>query len=1253
MRTIITSRKTILKGLSVVTPLVLILAAYATAEAAQTGTTTATSTDEFLTSATTPDASTTTAILSTSTATTTQSPLDIVSLAATTSSATGTETLSSNPAATITPKAAVQTASASNDLVVATTTTLTAGEHTFDTVLVESGATLILASDSNVTDYQGVRIEANEFVVEEGGVVSGTGTGFPRNTGPGSTPVGTKVSANHSYGNPLGPNTLGSGGIEKGSFGGGSIIITADDITVNGTVESNGVFGGTGGAIHIISNTLSGAGVIEARGGNFRPAGTSNDLGGTGGQVFIETETSSFSGMVAAPGGTRPSSGQIPRFVEAGSVGIHLTSSNQLTLFDRWALSPDLSINNFGEVIAIGATITTTEDQQIIGPTTLTLSSTTVFTLGTSTALTPNTLTLTDTARLVMSSELQVPTLIVTDTAVVTAALMTPLEISAIQVVVSDGASITTDGLGYGAGEGPGSPPLDSRDGGTHTYGNPTAPDTFGSASWGGWRGGGVVRIEAAEIQNDGRISANGAQSASGGSVWVTTNTLTGDGTFQADGGDFGFTAVTYRAGAGGRVAVYFDDAGSWTGTSTAAGGRNFRSAGTSQTFADDGTVVFAENPCVGTCASSVLFLPGIQASRLYVNDDGTEKMLWHPDTLSDDEDVLRLAMTEDGESIEEVYVRDVIESAPEGSMNPDDAVYLEFIDFLENLVVEGGIRSFESFAYDWRYDVYDIVEDGVQYENERRYLTDVIIELAAESHTGKVTIIGHSNGGLVGKALIDKLVNAGQEDLIDNFVMIGAPQLGTPQAIGSLLHGTGQGLNFELGQFKLPIVSEAAARSVAQNLPSAYGLLPGQKYFEEANDIVVLFDTGNATEEWRDMYGNALNNQSELDDFLVSSVNDREAVAYRDVDGAITANSVLLQQARVWRERQDNWQAPSNIAVTSIAGTGRDTISGFRYRTFTERDCVAGAGCVTKDFYRPTPIMSKRGDETVMSISASNYNQASSSFFIDLPRIIDVTGETYNHRNLTESEIIQDFLRAILNDENFDSQFISEIEPEYDDQSLLIGANSPVYTYIEDQQGRRTGRIDETTVLGEIPDTQWFTVAGGSYILTPSDIEYEVKTSAYAEGSVTFTVDQIDSGGQTDLHTIYIPIITASTSIDFSYDGSAFSTLQVDFESDDVVDEERNLEGELIEQEITYDTLKTAIMDLDLRRRHERPLLNLARLAERFDTYSDTHPIYTRVEKHLLRKLEQYVRYYKRRGYITREQRDETIGIIRVMRNN
>jgi RHS repeat-associated protein len=186
--------------------------------------------------------------------------------------------------------------------------------------------------------------------------------------------------------------------------------------------------------------------------------------------------------------------------------------------------------------------------------------------------------------------------------------------VQAASVQVDAGSSINADGQGYISDAGPGftGGAGGSYGGGggggfaTTSYGSATTPVDLGSggsnAQYGGSAGGGAIRlIVTGTLTLNGTISANGEKvepsggaAGSGGSVYVTTATLAGAGSFTANGGaNTTPTLSGSPAGGGGRIAIYYANAGSFTGflSTTASGGAY---TGTSAGFAgSNGTAAF------------------------------------------------------------------------------------------------------------------------------------------------------------------------------------------------------------------------------------------------------------------------------------------------------------------------------------------------------------------------------------------------------------------------------------------------------------------------------------------------------------------------------------------------------------------------------------------------------------------------------------------------------------------------------------
>ena len=199
-----------------------------------------------------------------------------------------------------------------------------------------------------------------------------------------------------------------------------------------------------------------------------------------------------------------------------------------------------------------------------------------------------------------------------------------------------------------------------------------------------------------------------------------------------------------------------------------------------------------AVQKCTANCNSNVLFLPGIEGSRLYEGtacDKSAEEKLWDPVADSTikilrgagDEKVKRLFLDTDGGSIcADIYAKsdDVIDSVKGNN------IYKLFIDEMNGLKTDGDINDWKAAAYDWRLSLTDLLNNGTERNGKifyteatsTPYIEQSFRALAGSSKTGKVTIIAHSNGGLVAKALLNKLGDETATKLVDKIILVGAP---------------------------------------------------------------------------------------------------------------------------------------------------------------------------------------------------------------------------------------------------------------------------------------------------------------------------------------------------------------------------------------------------------------------------------------------------------------------------------------------
>jgi pimeloyl-ACP methyl ester carboxylesterase len=624
--------------------------------------------------------------------------------------------------------------------------------------------------------------------------------------------------------------------------------------------------------------------------------------------------------------------------------------------------------------------------------------------------------------------------------------------------------------------------------------------------------------------------------------------------------------------------------------------------------------------------ASSVLFLPGIQASRLYTDGVlGTENQIWEPNINAD---VEKLAMTESGESVNEVYTREVIDeiALPFAGAN----VYKNFLSFLSDLVSSNVIASSSVFAYDWRFDVVDIAENGTKYQNEIKSLVDEVERLSATSYTNKVTIIGHSNGGLLGKSLITELEKQGKEDLIDKLVMIGTPQLGTPKAIAVMLHGYDQ--LAVMGK----VVDDDTAREVIRNMPGAYALLPSAEYFQKTGEIVVSADSSNTTASVR-VYGDIATQQS-LNNFLLDVQNVRPDAA--PIYEPSTLNTQLLADSLITKQKLDEWLPPSGVEVYEVVGTGNPTIKGFKYESFP---CVNGlvVFCNIGTYMKATPVVTSEGDETVVALSASGQDGVKVTGVVDL--ILEgqqLLVSKKEHADLTESPAVQSFIDSIIK-----YPYLAEtlIVPEFTQVSRsykLIGFHSPVAPLVTDASGKRVGLVDGQEVE-EIYGSDYFELGDSKYVVIPDDISFTAKIQGEAVGVYSLTVDAVSGSTQTRVHS-YKGASTSPTMVaSFEFANNTFSNVSTDQNGDGTVDLVQTLDGVVIPPPVlySYPKLKTQIKALGLKRLAEAVLLIQVDSATYWDALLPKKPLYQKLEQGALDALKATLRLYKQKGLITQEQ--------------
>lgn len=585
-----------------------------------------------------------------------------------------------------------------------------------------------------------------------------------------------------------------------------------------------------------------------------------------------------------------------------------------------------------------------------------------------------------------------------------------------------------------------------------------------------------------------------------------------------------------------------------------------------------------------------VLFLPGLQASRLYVFfEDGSFERVWEP--LSNN-DLEHLEMTSQGESVNDIRVGQVIDkifgretiygenvldstnqvfvdTAPDTPLRLEDALSPEIRNY------KSTYSFWTAYPYDWRYDVFDIIEDGtLRTDGSRQYLIDVVEKLA--ENTGSINIVAHSNGGLLAKALMVKLTELGKEDLVEKIILVGSPQLGTPEAVGSLLHGYGQNLLMGF------ITSSSVAREVSRNFPGAYSLLPSPTYFDVTDTPVV---TSSVTQGIvTNIPDSPITTHDDLRKFLVGETFVREEPEPHFIEEPIILNGSLIDKAVATHEEIEGVEIEGKLY--EIVGTGNQTVSGFNYKNFLALRCPEHRLiCHTERTIKYSPVLTKNGDGTVLKNSAG---LSSEQLFLDLKE--ENRGALFggtSHKNLLSNESIVRDINTLLFDENGNLNLLSE-DPSLEAEDLIsISAHSPVILSAEDTDGNVTSieydsdpGVDLLRVREEIPGSFVEFVGEGKYLFVPAG-DYIVTIVGTDVGSFDLTLSEVtESGELNDIESHEsIPITGAGKAV-VDISDKKLSALSLDIEDDGIEDISFTV-GETAEEILDY--LETEFDSLNL----------------------------------------------------------------------
>lgn len=543
---------------------------------------------------------------------------------------------------------------------------------------------------------------------------------------------------------------------------------------------------------------------------------------------------------------------------------------------------------------------------------------------------------------------------------------------------------------------------------------------------------------------------------------------------------------------------------------------------------------------CTENCFSNVLFIPGIEASRLYdTRSDGSEDQLWEPNGNNDVED---LYLNPEGTSENDnVYTRDIVKetNTPVSTGSLGVNIYKSFSNEMDSLKDTDQIADWQAFAYDWRESPDDVVNTPQKYGNgQMKSLTEVLQSLVDSSKTGNVTIITHSNGGLVAKVLLKKL----QQDKVDSInnlidhvdvlIMVAAPQIGTPSAIPAILHGYGQAL----GPIGL-LMDNIHARELGRYMPGAYSLLPSFKYINNNPSPVTFVDNAipsNVTTKMFQTFGSALNSYSEYKSFLLGGEGRTEPDP-TDIIDPISLSSNLFTKAESLHDNIDNWTPPASLKIIQIAGWGPDTVGSFEYYPVCNQ---LSTTCELDE----RPRITMDGDGTVVTPSALYMGGDNARYWFNMYNYNQDTSNNYVHKNILEASDLLTFISNIIEGIPNNSVYINTVAPVSTDNKFQLSVHSPVTIDAYDMNGNHTGKVcpvgsDFCYAEENIPNSSYMEFGEGKYLNLPEDKVQTVKLQGTGSGTFTFDADLVTPDGQTTSSSFVDVPVTPQTQAQVTFD--------------------------------------------------------------------------------------------------------------------
>jgi hypothetical protein len=600
---------------------------------------------------------------------------------------------------------------------------------------------------------------------------------------------------------------------------------------------------------------------------------------------------------------------------------------------------------------------------------------------------------------------------------------------------------------------------------------------------------------------------------------------------------------------------------------------------------------------------SSVAFFPGIMGSRLYEEVENKEEKRWESIYVYD---IAPLALHEDGESVVRgIYTRDIIdEIRPVTGLGSFGDAYRGWIEYMDGLVEAGDIHEWKALPYDWRMATNKLVTRGILLgsghvsftgtPDSTPYFIAELTALADRSPSGKVSIVAHSNGGLVAKNLIRYLEHVKHPLLarIDTLVLVASPQEGTPKAVREILHG-------------IDMHGQQTLRGVLQNMAGAYGLLPSPHFaYSSEKPIVEVDESVKSLPVLSDLAGRALSTFQDVQSFLKGDAGTRNELSTLGYLHPNILNATLLAEAGDMHEEVDTYTYPAHIRVVEVVGTGLWTPYGVGYSAEQKKMQSGNLQEILRTEWRADT----EGDGTVVRSSGRGAD-ADRTYYFGLHEYNAYTKGNYAHGTILSTTPVQSLIQqTIVRKSDETPLFMNTVETSTSYPRFELRAYSPVdihlyqgalHTGVTALTGEDFGRYFEM----EIPNSHYEEWVDVKYVGAGLDTgSVDVVVQGTGDGYFTLELDFFEGDARMGTHVWQdIPVRTISRGTMVLGEDDE-PTLEYDYDGDGTIDASLR-SGESFEEAeeyaVSFEGLREAIRDAKAKVVVERWLLAKVYLAE------------------------------------------------------